>query len=107
MALLFILACIGKVYRKYYLSILETSLIVNLIFFATSSQYYYSVGGRNDIAVYISVGFSLIVFLTFQLYSVIKEKFIGRWCRPRRTDYDDIQFGAEGRDLPDLRSGNY
>lgn len=110
LALLFILACIGKVYRKYYLSILETSLIVNLIFFATSSQYYYSVGGRNDIAVYISVGFSLIVFLvivTFQLYSVIKEKVIGRWYRPRRNDYDDIQFGAEGRDLPDLRSGNY
>ena len=108
LALLFILACIGKVYRKYYLSILETSSIINLVFFATMSQYYYSVGGRNDIAVYISVGFSLIVFLTivtFQLYSIIKEKVIGRWCRPGHNDYDYI--GAEGTDLPDLRSGNY
>ena len=90
LALLFILASIGKVYRKYYLSILETSLIVNLIFFAVLSLYLDSTGGKQEIAVYISVGFSLILFLLIIIGQICLFLAKCKKCRSHHSDYADI-----------------
>jgi hypothetical protein len=99
LALLFSLLLFGKVYRKYYISVLEVILLSNLVLFAVLSLYFISIDGQQEIAVYVSVGFFAIIFscvVIFQLCVVLMTKFAG-WKRA----YAAVD-GEESSQLPSL-----
>ena len=95
--LLLLLLLFGKVYRKYNISLFEVVSIVNLTLFAVLSLYYSTIGGRQEIAVYISAGIFFSCFLLligFQLYVTT----LKTCCTKRRGAYVPI----DERQLPDL-----
>ena len=97
--LLLLLLVFGKVYRKYYISLFEVVSLVNLILLAVLSLYYSSIGGRQEIAVYVSAGIFLTCFsfaIGFQFYVTRVQSYL-TCCRNGRDGYVPI----DGR-LPDL-----
>ena len=97
LGLLCIFVIFGKVYRKYYVSVLEMVLFVNLMFFAVLSLYFGSTGGKQEIAVYISVGIFIILFISVVIFQL--SQFVWQRCTLCRKDgYDPIN----NNQLPDL-----
>jgi len=76
MLLLFFLSSVGRVYKKYYNSLLENSFLVNLAGFAVLTVYLEYVGAEQALAVYIMIGLSFAAFvliITIQLYLLLRK----------------------------------
>ena len=91
-----VMAIVGGFYKKIYLSILENILLLNLSLFPALSLYFNSTDGKQEIAVYISVGLYFVVFLGivgFQLYCLVLKVAQKIKCSPkiRRDTYLDLQ----------------
>ena len=90
--LLLLLLVFGKVYRKYYISLFEVVSLVNLILLAVLSLYYSSIGGRQEIAVYVSAGIFLTCFsfaIGFHFYVTRVQRFL-TCCRNGRDGFVPI-----------------
>ena len=73
-ALLFFLSSVGRVYKRYYNSLLENSFLANLAGFAALTIYLEYVGAEQALAVYIMIGLSFAAFvliITIQLYMLL------------------------------------
>ena len=72
--LLFFLSSVGRVYKRYYNSLLENSFLANLAGFAALTIYLEYVGAEQALAVYIMIGLSFAAFvliITIQLYMLL------------------------------------
>ena len=71
MLLLLFLSSVGRVYKKYYNSLLENGFLTNLAGFAVLTVYLEYIGAEQALAVYIMIGLSFAAFVlivTIQLY---------------------------------------
>ena len=98
--LLSVMAIVGGFYKKIYLSILENILLLNLSLMPALSLYFNSTDGKQEIAVYISVGLCFVVFLSivgFQLYCLVLKVAQKMKCSPkiRRDTYLDLQNSVD------------
>ena len=87
LVLLFFLAHVGRVYRKLYLSLVETSFFINIAVLAIVSLYIDDTDEAAEVVVYVSAahcGLTLFLVLFFHLYqTLVKHK-----CqRPRKDRY--------------------
>ena len=100
--LLFFLSIVGRVYKKYYNSLLENSFLVNLAGFAALTACLEYVGTEQALAVYIMIGLSFaafVVIMAIQLYLLL--------CKLLRKENDqtlvdgytslDLQISIEDR----------
>ena len=100
--LLFFLSSVGRVYKKYYNSLLENSFLVNLAGFAALTACLEYVGAEQALAVYIMIGLSFAAFMVImaiQLYLLL--------CKLLRKENDqtlvdgyanlDLQISIEDR----------
>ena len=74
MLLLLFLSSVGRVYKKYYNSLLENSFLANLAGFAALTAYLEYIGAEQALAVYIMIGLSFAAFvliITIQLYLLL------------------------------------
>ena len=60
----------GGVYKKWYLNVLETSFLLNLVIFAAATQYTKLAGGNQAAVFYISVTFAFSTFIGIVIYHV-------------------------------------
>ena len=99
----------GSYYRKWYLSLLENSFILNLLMLAAGTWYVISTKGNQTAALYTSVGITFCQFIgiiIFHGYNQLKKLWgkkkqrIGKLWNVNRADYEPIpdQRAGLGRD---------
>ena len=101
LVLLFFLAHVGRVYRKLYLSLMETSFFINITVLAIVSLYIDDTADEAPVVVvYVSAahcGLVLLLVLFFQLYqTLVKGK-----CKQLRDRYVALHEGNDAV-LPDI-----
>ena len=83
---------LGRVYKKLYLTILESTLITNLGVFAALSFYLDAANGPQRMAVYIMVGMVFIAFVCivgYQLVHYLRKSFL------KKNYYTNLQYSPE------------
>ena len=86
-----------RIYEKLYLNILEVSFILNVCVLSTATYYVRSVGGKQAIVTYLSVGIAFTEFvgiIIFHSFILVKEKL----CRKQLQR--DMPGEAEGNHAP-------
>ena len=101
LVLLFFLAHVGRIYRKLYLSLVETTFFINIAVLAIVSLYIDDTADEaHEVVVYVSAahcGLVLFLLLFFQLYqTLVKGKC--KWLRDR---YVALHEGGDA-ELPDI-----
>ena len=88
--LLFFLSIVGRVYKKYYNSLLENSFLVNLAGFAALTAYLEYVGTEQALAVYIMIRLSFaafVIIMAIQLYLLLRKLLHKERKRPNTSGW--------------------
>ena len=108
----------GSYYKKWYLSLLENSFILNLAMLAAGTWYVLSAGGIQTAVVYTSVGITCLQFIgivTYHSYKQLKKLWgklkerVDELQDVNQADYEPIPdqpVGLEGDQWPPYRPMN-
>ena len=96
----------GSYYRKWYLSLLENSFILNLAVLATGSLYVLAAEGNQTVVVYTSVSITFcqfIVIIIFHGYNQFVKMLQSKWKKKigelqsiNRSEYESIEDDSVG-----------
>ena len=90
---------IDSCYKKWYLSLLESSFFCNLVVLAAATSYINITGGKQVAVVYTSIGITLCQFIgivVYQAYNILKQSWEERQqgavgeARVNQEDYEPI-----------------
>ena len=96
----------GSYYRKWYLSLLESSFILNLAMLATGSLYVLAAEGNQTVVIYTSVSITFcqfIVIIIFHGYNQFTKMLRSKWKKKigelqsiNRSEYESIEDDSVG-----------
>ena len=92
--LLLLTVWLGRFYRRLYLTLLETSYIINLGVCAALLLYFESINSSPTIAMYSMVGIALIVFLCVVVFQALRQLYSRVSCS-RQNTYASLQDSVE------------
>jgi len=102
--LLLFLSSVGRVYKKYYNSLLENSFLVNLAGFAALTAYLEYMGAEQALAVYIMIGLcfaAFVLIITIQLYLLLVKLLRKENDQTLMKVYADLDLQMSAKDQRD------
>ena len=99
LSLLFFASSVGRVYKMYYLSILENSFFLNLVVFGAVTLYLDDKRKSQAIISYIMIGHALVTFLAIVLFQICLylRKLWWKLFPKTNDEYEMVTSTAENR----------